>query len=396
MPLTPFDLNPRHLRAIPAIIARGSISASAESVGLSQPALTQGIAKLEQQLGAPLFARHADGMSATSEGQLLAERTQAAFAHLSASVRCRGTGFAKPELLMTGTQLRAFLALADAGGFVRAAEGTSLSQPALHRAVREIEQICGYRLVERHGRGVILTALGNRLARGVRLARAELAAAIVEICGERECGSVTIGAMPGSRPLILPRAIARFTAEFPRVRVDVVEGSWRELIDPLIDGILDLTVGAVREAPPRGVTQIPLVVDQLSIIARAGHPLAGDPNPSLELLASYPWIVGQQATPRRAQFEALFAGRDLPAAPIECGSVTVLSRILRESDFLTVLSPHQVELEIAASVLTTLGSPLPDSKRTIGITIREGWRPTSAQRRFLELLHEAAGIPENK
>jgi DNA-binding transcriptional LysR family regulator len=351
---------------------------------------------LEQQLGVSLFERHAEGMSPTSEGQLLSERSEAAFAHLSAAIP-RGTrGFARPELLMTGTQLRAFLALADAGGFARAAKATSLSQPALHRAVREIEQICGYSLAERHGRGVLLTARGNRLARGVRLAGAELSAAIVEICSERQSGSITIGAMPGARPLILPRAIARFTAEYPTVRIDVVEGSWRELIDPLIDGVLDLTVGAVRDAPPSSVIQTPLIVDELAVIARAGHPLAGDPNPSLEVLASYPWIVGQQATPRRAQFEALFLGRPLPHAPIECGSVTVVRQILRESDFLTVLSPHQVELEIEASVLATIGPPLPDSKRTIGITTREGWRPTGAQRRFLELLRDAAGIPENK
>jgi DNA-binding transcriptional LysR family regulator len=230
----------------------------------------------------------------------------------------------------------------------------------------------------------------------VRLAGAELSAAIAEICGERDGGSITIGAMPGSRPLILPRAIARFTGEYPRVRIDVVEGSWRELIDPLIDGVLDLTVGAMREAPPAGVVQTPLIVDQMAVIARAGHPLAGAANPSLETLASYPWIVGQTATPRRAQWEALFAGRELPPAPIECGSVTVVRQILRESDFLTVLSPDQVELEIAATVLSTVGSPLPDSKRTIGITTRDGWRPTTAQRRFLDLLHDAAGIPENK
>jgi DNA-binding transcriptional LysR family regulator len=393
MALSPFDLNPRHLRAIPAVIARGSMSAAAESVGLSQPALTQGIAKLEQQLGAALFDRRADGVLPTADGKILAERAEAAFAHLAKALPRGGRGFAKPEMLMTGTQLRAFLSLADAGGFARAARATSLSQPALHRAVREMEQVCGYPLVERRGRGVILTGRGDRFARGVRLAGAELAAAITEISSERDAGSITVGAMPGARPLILPRAIARFTAEHPRVRIDVVEGSWRELIDPLIDGVLDITVGAVREVPPAGVVQIPLMVDQLAVIARVGHPLARDPNPSLDTLASYPWIIGQPATPRRAQWEALFAGRDLPPAPIETGSVTVVRQLLRESDFLTVLSPDQVELEIAFSILQTIGSPLPDSKRTIGITTREGWRPTRVQRRFLELLQAAAGIP---
>jgi len=398
MKLEPFDLNPRHLRALSAIIGRGSMSAAAEAVGLSQPALTQGIAKIEQRLGTPLFERHAGGMSPTAEGRLLADRSDAAIGHIGQAVRGGGRGFARPELLMTGTQLRAFLALADAGGFARAAEATGLSQPALHRAAREIEQICGYPLIERRGRGVALTAAGIRLARGVRLARGELAAAIAEIEGNAvaQGGSLTIGAMPLSRALILPRAIARFTREYPRMRIDVVEGSWRELIDPLLDGVLDLTIGALREHSPRGATQVPLLVDQLVVIARAGHPLAREAAPTLAQLADYPWIVGQAGTPLRGHWEALFAGHSLPPAPIECGSVMVIREVLRESDFLTLLSPDQVALEAATGVLTTIGPLLPQSSRTIGITLRESWRPTAAQARFLELLRAVSEIPENQ
>lgn len=398
MTVAPFDLNPRHLRALSAIITCGSMSGAANAVGLSQPALTQGVAKLEQRLGVRLFERYADGMTATPAGTLLAERADAAIACLASAMRGGGRGFAKPERLVTGTQLRAFLALADHGGFARAAEATGLSQPALHRAVRELEQICAYPLVERRRRGVMLTTRGNRLARGVRLAGAELMAGITEITGDSadQAGSLTIGAMPLSRAIVLPRAIARFVPEYPRVRIDVVEGSWRELIDPLIDGVLDLTVGALREAPPSGVVQMPLLVDQLAVIGRAGHPLAGRATPSLDRLAHYPWIVGQRGTPLRTQWESLFARHDLPAAPIECGSVMVVRQILRESDFLTLLSPDQIELEIATGVLAMIGAALPDSKRTIGISMREGWRPTRMQARFLDLLNHAVGLPENQ
>ncbi len=84
---SPFDLNPRHLRALSPIIVRGSMSAAAESVGLSQPALTQGIAKLEHRLGTTLFERHADGMTPTYAGIILAERADAAILHLANAVR---------------------------------------------------------------------------------------------------------------------------------------------------------------------------------------------------------------------------------------------------------------------------------------------------------------------
>ncbi|WP_432787895.1 helix-turn-helix domain-containing protein [Novosphingobium rhizosphaerae] len=61
MAADPFELNLRHLRALLAIAEKGSITAAAESVSLSQPALTQGLAKLERQFGYSMFERRAGG-----------------------------------------------------------------------------------------------------------------------------------------------------------------------------------------------------------------------------------------------------------------------------------------------------------------------------------------------
>lgn len=386
----PFDLNLRHLRALPAIAAHGSLNAAAQIVNLSQPALTQGLAKLERQLGAALFDRRADGVTPTEVGTLMAERGTAAFAHLTAGAQHRGgRGFAKPEQLMTASQLHAFLALADAGSFVGAAAATGLSQPALHRAARDLEQICGIALAERRGRGVVLTAAGRRLARGIRLAAREIEAGIAELAGESESGKIAIGAMPLCRALILPSAIAEFVGGTPRAVVDVSEGSWRELVEPLRDGVIDLMIGALRDEGPYGLDQRALFTDRLVVIGRAGHPLAAVPDPSLEDFARFGWIVGQTETPLRAHWDAFFAGRALPDAPIECGSVMVIRGVLRDSDLLTLLSPDQVALEMQSGILTTIGKPLAEGVRTIGITTRAGWRPTAAQRRFVELVEKA-------
>ncbi|GAA0314936.1 LysR family transcriptional regulator [Sphingomonas oligophenolica] len=388
---TPFDLNLRHLRALAAIVARGSMSAAAEDVSLSQPALTQGLAKLEAQLGTPLFDRRADGMLPTEAGTALAARADAAFVHLAAAVRGGGRGFARPDRLMTATQLRAFLALADAGSFVGAGVATGLSQPAIHRAVRDLEQVCGTVLVERRGRGIALGESGRRLARGIRLASAEIAAGIVEVSAEPGGGgTIAVGAMPLSRAMLLPRAIARIAAEAPRARFDVVEGSWRELVEPLRDGVIDMMIGALRDAPLPDLDQKPLLDDRLVIVGRAGHPLAGSAMPPRETLMRYPWIVGRAGAPLRALWEGLFAGAPPPAAPIECGSVMVIRGILQESDFLTLLSPDQVALEIDSGALALVGPELASGERVIGITTRSGWRPTRVQERFLDTLAECA------
>ena len=399
MGLAPFDLNLRHMRAVAAIEASGSMSAAAEAVSLSQPALTQGLAKLERQLGCQLFDRRPDGMTPTREGAELARRARAAFEHLASGARGFSRGFARSERLMTMTQLRAFLALTDAGSFAAGAAATGLSQPALHRAVRDLEQVVGGVLVERRGRGVALSAAGRRLARGARMAAGEIAAGIAEIAVDpgESTRKIVVGAMPLSRAMLVPRAVALLVAENPQAVFDIVEGSWRELVEPLRDGAIDLMVGALRPEAVADLDQVRLHDDRLIVVAGAAHPLARAGTPSLDALAGFPWIVGRVGSPLRAHWEMLFAGRRLPMRPVECGSVMAIRGLLTGGQFLTLLSPDQVALEVRSFVLCQVGPPLEKSVRAIGVTTRRGWRPTATQRRFVALLAEVAeqiDIPE--
>lgn len=401
----PFDLNLRHLRGIVAIAAQRSMNAAARAVSLSQPALTQGLAKLERQLGVALFTRHADGMTATPEGERLVARAHAALGQLEAAARAigrgAGRGFARPDQLITAAQTRAFLALADAGSFVGAGAATGLSQPAVHRAVRDFEQVSGVALVERRGRGVALTAAGQRLARGIRLAAGELAAGIAETRPDRgaRSGRLVIGAMPLCRALLLPAALAHLMREAPDASIDVVEGSRRELVEPLRDGAIDLMIGALRTETAADLVQRPLFTDRLVVVGRAGHPLAGKPDVSRAALAAFPWVAGRAGTPLRASWDVLFEGHRPPPAPIDCGSVMVIRGILRDSDFLTLLSPDQVALEVEAGIMATIDARLELPDRLIGTTLRAAWRPTPLQARFLALLasHVASiGLQETK
>ncbi len=67
-----------------------------------------------------------------------------------------------------------------------------------------------------------------------------------------------------------------------------------------------------------------------------------------------------------------------------------LKRVLENSDLLSLLSPDQVALEIDSGMLTTISTRLTGGRRTIGITTREGWRPTRPQARLVALIEEAA------
>jgi LysR family transcriptional regulator of gallate degradation len=397
--LEPFDLNLRHLRSLDLLIRLGSVKAAADAIGLSQPALTLGLAKLERQLGRRLFDRRPDGITPTADGLSMATRAVAAFDQLGRGARsafkARVRAFARPEHLMTAAQMRAFLAVANHGSFAAAAAVTGLSQPAVHRAVRDLEEIGQAALAVRRGRTVQLTAAGRAMARGVRLAAAEIGAGIVDLEGDAGGGSgsgtgrIVVGSMPLARARVLPGAIAAYQREPLRTTITIVEGAWRELVEPLTDGVLDLMVGALRSEVPAGLEQRPLFEDRLVVVARAGHPLR-DTAPTLETLRGYAWIVAPFGAPLRDQWDRMFAGGPMPAAPIECGSTLVMRGVLADSDLLTLLSPDQVAVEIAAGILVQIGHPLPHTIRTVGLTMRSGWRPTAAQARFIRLLEAAA------
>jgi DNA-binding transcriptional LysR family regulator len=390
--MQPFDFNLRHLRALGEIRSHGSLNRAAEAAGLSQPALTQGLSKIERQLGQQLFHRTHDGMAPTAAGLALSERAERAFASLAAGPRKGGArGFARPDRLMTATQASAFLHFADAGGFSGGASASGLSQPAIHRAVRELEQIWGVALAERRGRGMMLTPAGRTLARAIRLAAREIAAGIEEALGDTGVGGrIAVGAMPLSRALLLPRALAEFLRLAPATVVDVVEGSWRELIDPLREGSIDLMVGALRPEPPPGIEQQTLFEDSLSVFARSGHPLADRKRVEIEDLAAQAWVVGPAGTPLRSHWEALFPASAAPPVPVECGSVMVIRGLLAQSDLLTLLSPDQVALEVESGMLVRIPITLPGTVRTIGIATRAGWRPTRAQSTLIDLLRQAS------
>lgn len=373
--------NIRHFAVLVATVRHGSVTRAARSVNLTQPALTQAIARLEAELGCALFERGASGMTPTEPARLLAPRAEAAIAHVGS-----------PRV--TGTQVRAFLALARAGSYAGAAEATGLSAASLHRAVADLAVALGQRLVDRRGRSILLTPQGERRARGFGLAMAELRSGLAEVAAwqGKAAGRIVVGAMPLSRARWLPETILRFHAAHPGVAIAVVEGSHAELAGPLRDGEIDLMLGALREAALlEDLHQEPVFEDRPQLVMRSGHPLLAEAQPMGQRLVDFPWILPARDTPLRKYWEAMMrsAGAEPPMVRIECGSVLTVRQLLLGSDALTLLSPAQLAVELQAGVLATLPTPAPVLRR-IGITTREDWRPTAPQAAFVAMLREVA------
>jgi DNA-binding transcriptional LysR family regulator len=391
--LTPFDLSLRHLDAAVVICREGSISAASAAIALSQPALTHALAKLEKQLGHRLFSRHARGVAPTRAGTLFVRRAERAVEILADGCRrlrrsARSTPIAHVERSVTMSQIRALAMVERAGSYAQAARFMDLSQPSVHRAVKDLEALLGIELIVCSGRTAVATERAKRLVGAVRLMASELQAGFDELAALEQAGTgrIVVGALPLPRAGVLPEALALFARDHAAADVLVVEGPYMELISRLRVGDIDFALSDLRDPSPfPDVVQTELFTDVFYIVARTGHPLAGNTIPPVETLARYPWIVGNVGSPMRTIWEDMFAvGR--PATRTDCGSILTLRRLLMEGDWLALMSPDVFDIEQKAGLLTTVGGPLPGHMRRIGVTLRADWRPTAAQSALLNAL----------
>jgi DNA-binding transcriptional LysR family regulator len=195
----------------------------------------------------------------------------------------------------------------------------------------------------------------------------------------------------------VPSTILDFTNEHPEHGVSILEGSYDYLVAGLQKGEVDFLVGALRDPlMHEHVVQEHLFFDPLAIIMRAGHPLARRKRVPIAALARYPWVAPRPSSPLRKHFNELFsaAGLPAPARTIDCNSLAAARALLLESDRLMLLSAHQIHYELEAGLLRAMPHPNGTITRSIGLTIRQDWRPTPTQARLIELLREHAKAAE--
>ncbi|MDW6005246.1 LysR family transcriptional regulator [Vibrio mangrovi] len=399
--------NLRHLRVFLEVAKCHSISQAAPKVFLSQPAITQALAKLERQLDTSLFERQSDGMYINVEGKVYFNRVSRCMEHIEQGLKeairkNRDEGGCVSKILpqLTTTQLRALMAVSDVENFTVASRNIGVSQSSLHRAARELEHLMGVTLFEKTNTGISTTKAAKSLSTAAKLGFNEITQAYSEISAlqSREVGKIIVGSMPLARTSILPQAINQFTEQHPNVQLDILDAPYHDLLNHLRHGELDFLLGALRfPAPADDILQEELISPPLTVVGRQGHPLENEPNITLALLAQYPWVVPRRGAPTRDFFDSLFTDQTVadqdspfPTNVVETTSQILIRELLLGSDRLTLISSHQIERERSLGLLRIFPYELNHTRRPIGITVRKNWQPTPAQQSFLTLLRQAA------
>jgi LysR family nitrogen assimilation transcriptional regulator len=170
-------------------------------------------------------------------------------------------------------QLEYFIAIIDSGAFSRAALKLSVGQPVLSRQIKALENEFGVDLYHRTGRGIALTEAGKMLekyARGILDTTANAQKDIASL-GLSPTGNVSIGMPPSVGAALAAPIVKRFSAQFPKVMLGVMEGFSAHVLDWLVTGRIDI---AVLYDTPRinSLMTDPLLTDELFLLGPASDP----------------------------------------------------------------------------------------------------------------------------
>jgi LysR family transcriptional regulator of gallate degradation len=392
----------RYLRVFETVARLESVSRASTAIHLSQPAVTQAIAKLEGEVCATLFERRHTGTYLTEAGVIFRRRTQRLFAQIEEALREFGVdsgNLRKADLAteagkITRTQIRSFAAIARSGSLAQAARVIGISQSSLHRAVRDLEGQLGRPLYRHTAHGIIATKAGVELARRMMLATREIECAIEELKAADGAvgGRIAIGAQLMGSSFLIGSLANKVIQKYPQARFQIFNDSYDSLLNALRTGSIDYIVGTLRSpAPMPDVIEEALFRDPYIVVARQGHPLTRSRNVTLEELARYPWVVPLKGSMRRQAFEQVFASlANPPRIGIETYSLTVIRTILAESDHVSLLTRYETACEQRVGQLVPVHFAPAYAPASLGITTRVGWLPTQLQLGFLALLRNHA------
>lgn len=388
----------RHLRVFQAVATCSNLSRAAAEMNISQPAVTQAMARIEEWVGATLFQRSSKGTYLTREGKIFNDCVDRLFDRIVGVLETtvlrdsprKAVRIAASRL--KSSHINVLAVVASSYSFEDAALALGISRTTVQRTARELEAILGRQLYERGPQGIAVTNDTRELARSLQRICQELREEMSEVTLQRDKSAlrVFIGAQPLASRALLAAAINGLLSQIPGARIRIIEGSYQFLLQELRSGHIDLMFGGLQRPPKiNDVIEEPLFEEPYSVVARAGHPLARRKVVKMADLLGLDWVLPGVGTQRRQAFEHLFsnAGR-YPNCSVETTSVSAQIAILAASDRVTLLTRTELSLEPRMRGFIALPLETSIARTADGITMRSAWKPTPVQACFLDELRD--------
>lgn len=285
-------------------------------------------------------------------------------------------------------QLRAFYYTANSGSITRAADRLFITQPAVSLQIKALETQCGVLLFHRTKKTLQLTESGKRLY--------QVAIKIFSLVGEAErilseeskfiSDPLRIGSTKTLVRHFLAAYISRFRKLFPKIQIQIDEGSSEEMLKSLLENRNDLAI--VGRLPyHEQLKAVPFIQDELVLLAAPGHPLCSKENVSIEDLKGENLILREKGSGTRRVIDRVFEEKNFfYSAFIETSNVDFLKEMVRTGNGVTMLARMGADRDLASGNLIAL--PLREGPfiLDIDIVINRERTLSHADEEFLKVL----------
>lgn len=251
-------------------------------------------------------------------------------------------------------QLRAFVGVAETGSISAAAKLLDVTQPAITRALQQLELSVGATLLTRSAHGVELTSYGQALlehARFIVRAAADARTHIRQLAGDLS-GKLSVASSAAPFALVVPRALEIMRLQFPDVYIHLQEATYPTVMDLFREKGLDFAIGPLPAGGPgEGFRHDPLFTLDLVVAVRHGHPKARAR--SLRALTGVPWLITGPADGPGMVIRQSFvdAGLPPPQCVMHCESVGGAIQIIEHANVASFVPRYLAEEAQAGGML---------------------------------------------
>lgn len=292
------------------------------------------------------------------------------------------------------SSLRLFMQVAVTSSFSETARLANLSQPALSRTIKLLEEELGVRLFDRNSRNVALTPAGAALLPTVERLTGDFDLAFEELrqtfAGQR--GRVIVGALPSAAAHILPAIIADFRRTHPHVEIVLRDNLSGALYQQMLDRLVDFAV----TTPPgtgEGFRFDPIMDDECVLVCRQEEADAIAAPADWAVFAHTPFIAMEARSSVRLLTDSAFAKTDMLVRPLyECAQLATVGGLVSAGLGITLLPRSTLPmLGVGGDIAWRPMSP-PHVSRAIGIARLENRSLSPAAQAFLDAVRRQAVI----
>jgi LysR family transcriptional regulator, hydrogen peroxide-inducible genes activator len=271
-------------------------------------------------------------------------------------------------------QLQYLVAVADLGGFRRAADACHVAQPSLSAQVAQAEQVLGVQIFERNRRGVRVSTAGQPLidqARRVLIAARDLRELARQLMDPFR-GTLRVGVIPTVCPYLLPEVTPPLTHDFPALTIVWSEERTSRLVRQVQEGALDAAIVAL-ESEMGDLDHVNLGRDAFVLAAAPGHPLVQPKKPATAAaLQGATVLLLEDGHCLRDQTLGLCARAGASEVGFRATSLATLVQMVSTSDGVTLLPSLALPVENRRGQLRVRPFARPGPGRTLALAWRKG------------------------